>query len=133
LSPSEARIPPDLAAAAQAVAPIPRCGSDEPVFSAPWEAQAFAMTVALAGKGLFAWGEWAQTLGQVIAEAKARGETDDGSTYYVHWLTALERLTAAKGIATPASLETRRAAWDRAARATPHGAPILLENDPSGG
>ena len=126
----EPRIPQGLANAAQAVAPIPRCGADEPVFAAPWEAQAFAMTLALAQTGLFAWGEWAQTLGQVIAEAKARGETDDGSTYYVHWLTALERLTAAKGIATPDGLETRRAAWDRAARATPHGAPVLLENDP---
>lgn len=130
MSPPEPRIPAALAKAAEAVAPIPRCGTDEPVFSAPWEAQAFAMTVALAEKGLFAWGEWARTLGQAIAEAKARGEADDGSTYYVHWLTALERLMAAKGIATPGSLETCRAAWDRAARATPHGAPILLENDP---
>ena len=37
---------------------------------------------------------------------------------------------AEKGIADPAALAARRDAWDRAAHATPHGAPILLENDP---
>ena len=33
-----------------------------PVFRAPWQAQAFAMTLALYEKGLFTWPEWAQAL-----------------------------------------------------------------------
>jgi len=117
--------PEDLVAAAERVAPLPRCGA-EPVFAAPWEAQAFAMTLALHERGLFAWSEWADMLGAAIREAGP----DDGSAYYRHWLTALERLVEAKGIASRDALHERRDAWDRAAQATPHGEPILLENDP---
>ena len=36
---------------------------DEPVFAEPWQASAFAMTVALNERGLFTWSEWAETLG----------------------------------------------------------------------
>jgi hypothetical protein len=58
------------------------------------------------------------------------GDPDDGSTYYRHWLAALERLVAEKGVASLQALAVRRDAWHRAAHATPHGQPILLENDP---
>lgn len=123
-------LPDALDAATRAAnAPIPRC-ADGPVFSAPWEAQAFAMTLRLHEQGAFTWSEWAQTLATVIREAQAAGDPDDGSTYYTHWLTALERIIALKQLVPADQLETRRAALDRAARATPHGAPILLENDP---
>ena len=44
--------------AAQAVPGIP-CDAEGPVFREPWEAQAFAMVVALHERGLFGWGEWA--------------------------------------------------------------------------
>ncbi len=121
----------DLVAAAAPVAPIPLCG-ERPVFAAPWEAQAFAMTLALHERGAFTWGEWAQALAAAIRAAGAQGDPDDGSTYYVHWLSALERLVTGRGIADEAALEARRAAFDRAARATPHGEPIALENDPQG-
>jgi nitrile hydratase accessory protein len=98
----------------------------DPVFNAPWEAQAFAMAVALHERGAFTWHEWAETLAGVIAEVKARGERDTGEQYYEHWLAALERLAARKALVTPELLEERRDAWDRAARATPHGRPIAL-------
>lgn len=98
----------------------------EPVFNAPWEAQAFAMAVALHERGAFSWSEWAATLAAVIAEVKARGEDDTGERYYEHWLTALERLARRKGLVSADALEARRDAWDRAARATPHGHPIEL-------
>ncbi|HZZ91464.1 MAG TPA: nitrile hydratase accessory protein [Usitatibacter sp.] len=98
----------------------------DPVFEAPWEAQAFAMAVALHERGAFTWNEWAATLAEVIAEVKARGEPDTGERYYERWLTALERLAARKALVTLSSLEERREAWDRAARATPHGEPIEL-------
>jgi nitrile hydratase accessory protein len=109
-------------------ASLPSLPRDEggPVFREPWEAQAFAMTVALYRRGLFGWPEWAATLAAEITRAQAAGDPDTGETYYQHWLAALERLAAEKGIADPANLARYRAAWERAADRTPHGAPIEL-------
>src|ERR1700694_3392751 len=100
---------------------------EDPVFKAPWEAQAFAMTLALHERGEFTWKEWAQTLAVVIAEVRQRGEVDDGEDYYRHWLTALERIAERKGLVTGVSLQQRRQAWKEAAHRTPHGQPIELE------
>jgi nitrile hydratase accessory protein len=108
---------------------IPR-DAEGPVFREPWEAQAFAMAVALHERGVFQWTEWAQALADEIKAAQAAGDPDTGDTYYRHWLAALEKLVAAKSVASPAELSTRRDQWDRAARATPHGQPIELANDP---
>lgn len=119
----------DVFAAAADVAPIPVC-ADGPVFSAPWEAQAFAMTLRLHERGLFTWSEWADALAAAIRRAQAAGDPDEGSTYYAHWLTALETIVAGRGVTSSAILEERRLAFDRAAKATPHGEPVLLENDP---
>ena len=102
-------------------------GSDEPVFSQPWQAQAFAMTLSLHQQGLFTWPEWAQTLAEEITAAQAAGDADVGDTYYQHWLAALERMVAQKGASSAAELETHRQAWDRAADRTPHGQPIELQ------
>lgn len=98
-----------------------------PVFREPWEAHAFAMTLALHERGLFSWSEWADALAGEIAAARQAGEADRGDTYYHHWLAALERLVAAKGTSSAAELERYRRAWDRAAARTPHGRPIVLE------
>ena len=106
---------------------VPPAAADAPVFRAPWEAQAFAMALALHERGVFLWTEWAATLADVIREAQAAGDPDDGSTYYHHWLVTLERLCAAKGLVTPAALASRTIEWDDAARRTPHGMPIVLE------
>jgi len=114
--------------ATEAVPGIPR-DAQGPVFREPWEAQAFSMALALHQRGLFTWPEWAATLADEIKRAQAAGDPDTGETYYRHWLAALERLVAEKGIA---SLETQtryRDAWDRAADRTPHGAPIELSPD----
>jgi len=100
---------------------------EEPVFRAPWEAQAFAMAVALHERGLFEWKEWTQALAEVIAEVKARGEADTGENYYEHWMTALERLVARKGLVSADSLHERQHEWEDAARSTPHGQPIELK------
>jgi nitrile hydratase accessory protein len=97
-----------------------------PVFKAPWEAQAFAMTVALHERGAFTWKEWADTLAEVIDEVKRRGGPDTGEEYYGHWLAALERIVGRKGLLSEASLDARRRAWEEAARRTPHGQPIEL-------
>jgi len=108
---------------------VPR-DADGPVFEEPWQAQAFAMAVKLHERGVFTWKEWAATLSGEILRAQAGGDPDTGTTYYRHWLAALERLVVEKGIGTSWALVSRKDAWDRAARATPHGQPIRLENDP---
>ena len=97
-----------------------------PVFAAPWQAAAFAMTLALHERGVFTWTEWAATLADAIRDAQAGGDPDRGDTYYAHWLTALERIAAAKGCVTRDGLIERKNAWDAAARRTPHGRPIEL-------
>jgi nitrile hydratase accessory protein len=94
---------------------------DEPVFAEPWQASAFAMTVALHERGAFTWTEWAEVLG---AELKS------GDDYYDCWLRALEKLVIRKGAVTAGEISDTTEAWHRAAHATPHGQPILLENDP---
>ena len=97
-----------------------------PVFRAPWEAQAFAMTLALNARGVFTWREWADALAAEFAAAAARGEPDDGTRYYEHWLAAFEKLVASKNVIGGRELEERVEDWDAAARATPHGKPIEL-------
>jgi nitrile hydratase accessory protein len=98
-----------------------------PVFREPWEAEAFAMTVALHARGLFNWSEWSRTLAAKIQGAQAAGDADRGDTYYRHWLSALETLVAAKGASSIAELARYRSAWDHAADRTPHGRPIELQ------
>src|SRR5688572_3246928 len=112
--------------AARAVPGIP-CDAEGPVFREPWEAQAFAMAVSLQARGLFTWPEWAQVLGEEIKRAQAAGDPDTGETYYHHWLAALERLVAEKGVTDVRTLARYRDAWDHAADRTPHGAPIELK------
>ena len=114
-----------VAGLAAALPSLPR-DAGGPVFREPWEAQAFAMTLALYRRGLFSWPEWATTLGAEIRRAPAAGDPDTGDTYYHHWLAALERLVAEKSVADPASLARYRDAWERAALRTPHGTPIEL-------
>jgi nitrile hydratase accessory protein len=113
-------IPPELDLRALPALPRDDAG---PVFEAPWQAQAFAMTVSLHAAGVFTWREWA---GALAAELAAHGAADDGSHYYEHWLAALEKLVAEKKIVPEQEMERRVNDWDAAARATPHGRPIEL-------
>ena len=112
--------------AAIAVPGVPR-DADGPVFREPWEAQAFAMALALHEKGVFTWKEWADALAAEIRRAQAAGDPDTGETYYRHWLATLETLVAAKTPVSRAQLARYRDAWDHAADRTPHGAPIVLQ------
>ena len=112
--------------AAEAVAGIPS-DSDGPMFREPWEAQAFAIALALEERGLFTWPEWATVLAAEIKRAQDAGDPDTGETYYRHWLAALERLVAEKSVTDRATLASYRTAWERAANRTPHGTPIELK------
>jgi nitrile hydratase accessory protein len=111
--------------ATSAVPDIP-CDAEGPVFREPWEAQAFAMALALHERGVFTWPEWAAALASEIKRAQAAGDPDTGETYYRHWLATLEGLISAKGVATSETLHRYRDAWDHAADRTPHGSPIEL-------
>ena len=111
--------------AAIAVPGVPR-DAEGPVFREPWEAQAFAMALALHEHGVFTWKEWASTLADELQAAVNRGEPDDGSHYYDHWLSALERLVTAKGLTNREALLERKEAWTDAYRHTPHGKPVEL-------
>jgi len=101
--------------------------AEHPVFREPWEAQVFALAVSLSERGLFSWNEWTAILGDEIKKAQAAGDPDTGETYYYHWLNALERLVAAKGLADPRTLARTRDAWATACARTPHGTPIELQ------
>jgi nitrile hydratase accessory protein len=98
--------------------------SQERIFGEPWEAQAFAMAVKLNEAGVFTWTEWAETLGAEIAAKPL-------APYYENWLAALEKLAERKGTMSEAERLARIDAWDRAARATPHGEPIELSRAPA--
>ncbi|MFO1024013.1 MAG: nitrile hydratase accessory protein [Acetobacteraceae bacterium] len=104
---------------------VPR-DNDGPVFAEPWQAEAFALAVRLHEAGCFTWSEWATTLGDVLREVRERGETDDGSRYYEHWLAALERLIVAKQVLSDVDLNQRKKAWVEAYLSTPHGKPVAL-------
>lgn len=112
--------------ATRALRDLPR-DDDGPVFREPWEAQAFAMALSLHERGLFTWTEWAAALADEIKLAQANGDPDLGTTYYWHWLATLEKMVAAKGVATRDTLHRYRDAWDHAADRTPHGSPIELK------
>jgi nitrile hydratase accessory protein len=75
---------------------LPR-DADGPVFEAPWQAHAFAMTLSLHEQGVFTWTEWAAALSEEIQFAQKAGDPDRGDTYYLHWLKALETLATRKG------------------------------------
>ena len=122
LSQPDPKLPPERLTA------LPRLPRDDggPVFAEPWQAQAFALAVKLSESGYFSWKEWADALAAELKAAADRGEPDDGSRYYQHWLATLERLVTAKGLTDAAALDSRKEAWAEAYRHTPHGKPVEL-------
>ena len=92
-------------------------GDDEPVFAEPWQAQTFAMTVALNESGALDWTDWAQRLGDTL-----KREPD----YWHAWLDTLQSVLADRNIADAEAVASREAEWHAAAARTPHGRPIEL-------
>ena len=82
----------------------------------------------LSEQGHYTWKEWAAALAAELKAANERGEPDDGSRYYEHWLAALERLVIAKGLVYPTALRARKEAWIAAYQNTPHGQPVDLQS-----
>ena len=114
------------AAARFASSPLLPRDEGGPVFAEPWQAQAFAMAVQLSAAGYFTWTEWATALGEQLQAAAKRGEPDDGSRYFEHWLTTLEYLVTEKKLTDLTTLSERKEAWADAYRHTPHGQAVEL-------
>ena len=94
----------------------------EPVFNEPWEAQAFALVIGLYEKEAFTWVEWAEVLSATI-------HSDAGcKPYYELWLEALETIVKQKSLTDETEIKNRKADWQAALLATPHGAPIELQS-----
>ena len=104
---------------------LPR-DKDGPVFNHPWEAKTFALTVRLSEAGCFTWPQWLRIFSREIKTAQERGDPDLGDTFYQHWLNALEKICAAKGLVGSEDMRRRKATWRRAYLNTPHGQPIDL-------
>jgi nitrile hydratase accessory protein len=100
-----------------------------PVFAEPWQAQAFALAVRLSEAGHFTWREWTAALGAELRATAERGAPDDGSRYYEHWLSALEKLVTSKGLMHVDALAARKGEWADAYHHTPHGQPVVLRSD----
>jgi nitrile hydratase accessory protein len=82
--------------------------------------------VKLSEQGHFTWKEWAAGLAAELKTASDRGEPDDGSRYYHHWLAALEGLVTSRGLADRKTLHERQQAWADACTNTPHGKLVEL-------
>ena len=111
-------------------------GDDGPAFAEPWQADAFAIVVAMTDAGIFTPSEWSAALSAAIHRAQQSGDPDLGDTYYQHWVHALEELCIARGAIAKATLDERESDWRDAYESTPHGQPVELRvppADPSGG
>jgi nitrile hydratase len=76
---------------------------DEPLFHAPWERRAMAMTIAVGATG-----QWTIDESRFARENRAPGAYYDMS-YYQLWITALTELMQHKGLVTASELESGQA------------------------
>jgi len=93
-------------------------------FEAPWHGQAFALTVAMNEAGHFSWPEWVTLFSATLKKARLNGPLNGSNDYYIAWISALEAMLLAKGIADTDLLSEMKANWHSAFLATPHGKPV---------
>ncbi len=74
---------------------------DEPVFHEQWEKKVFAMQIAASGQGLYSGAEFRHAIERMNWIHYLE------SSYYEHWLTAIETLLSEKGIISREELEAR--------------------------
>ena len=110
----------------------------ERVFSEPWHAHVFALTVKLSELGHFSWTEWSEHFGARLRDAAAQDGSAhdhrpmpevDSPTYYNVWLDALESLLIQRRLARPEDLAHLKESWTAAYLETPHGQPVVLRNN----
>ncbi|MEE9426818.1 MAG: nitrile hydratase accessory protein [Paracoccaceae bacterium] len=99
----------------------------DPAFNEAWHAQTLALADTMVKAGHFTANDWASTLGGALKDADARGQPDNTETYYHCAISALEQLVASGTSIDPVMMSKRKATWERAYLATPHGQPVKLE------
>ncbi|MDG1430520.1 MAG: nitrile hydratase accessory protein [Paracoccaceae bacterium] len=99
---------------------------DEPAFSEPWHAQAFAMTIHLSKQGVFSWPEWAEKFGATLAAHGLSRELDGGEDYYNAWIETLETVLIDAQLTETAAITQMIEDWREAYLSTPHGQPVKL-------
>jgi nitrile hydratase accessory protein len=103
--------------------PGPEAGFDE-----PWQLEAFSAVVALTRQGLFTWSQWVEVFSTVIADQPQRVDESVTQAYYRQWSSALETVLEQHAGLTRAEIERRHEGWHAAYLGTPHGQPVVLEN-----
>jgi len=89
----------------------------EAPFEEPWQAQLFALTIALNESGTFSWTDWSNAFAPRFQKS---------GIYWEAWSEAFVALLEERDIADKATIEALKDRWQNAARATPHGQPIEL-------
>ena len=98
----------------------------EAPFAEPWQAELFALTVALSEAGRFNWSTWTEAFGATLKRHGAARPLDGGADYYAAWLETLETLLDRCGLAPAPEAAAMKARWEAAYLATPHGKPVRL-------
>jgi len=96
------------------------------VFAEPWQAEAFALAVALNQKNAFDWHEWVEVFSGQSGEPLVGNEKAIEAAYYQRWLAALEAIAVGHGLVSTPEVDHRVEEWRRAYLRTPHGQPIEL-------
>ncbi len=107
----------------------PQSDDERLLFNEPWEAAALALSIAPKKSGHFTSAEWLETLDAEINAAQNRTDPDEDPAYFLHALSALERLVSRKVLASQEIPLDRRQKWEDAFRNTPHGQPVVLPKD----
>lgn len=95
-------------------------------FDEPWQAQLFALTLALSDTGHFRWSDWTEAFGATLRRHGATRELDGGQDYFNAWLETLEHLLDGTGLAGRIEAARLKEAWTAAYLTTPHGQPVRL-------
>ncbi|MCV2869651.1 nitrile hydratase accessory protein [Defluviimonas sp. WL0002] len=100
---------------------------DHAPFDEPWQAQLFALTVALSEAGHFSWPDWTRAFGATLQLHGAARPLDGRDDYWNAWLVTLEGMLEHSGAAARDEAEAIRVLWERAYLSTPHGQPVRLD------
>jgi len=91
-------------------------GEEDVVFDAPWQARAFALTVALRREGNFPWEAFQTRLAEELeasadVTAPSTADEDAEAAYYEAWLSAFERLLLEEDVLDDEELAERVSAF----------------------
>ncbi len=99
--------------------------SKDIIFSEPWQAELFAITLNLYQRGVFEWDDWTECLGRNLRRGKNKGK-DDLAHYFTNWLYALEEKLLEKEVTEINKIKNIENAWRDALLKTPHGQKVEI-------